>query len=105
MRGGRLDKRMTIQQGTDTQTTSGDITTVWADLWPNVPCRLIQKNGGERFEGDRDTSRTLASFEIRWRSGLNPKMRIIYNSNTYDIIDIDELGRNEGLIIKAYTSY
>jgi SPP1 family predicted phage head-tail adaptor len=108
MRGGELDKRMTIQQATDVQATSGDITTTWADLWADVACRAIYADASkasEKFEGDRDVARTYIDFKIRWRSGLNPKMRIVFNSNNYDIVSISDLGRQEGILIKAYYSY
>jgi SPP1 family predicted phage head-tail adaptor len=108
MRGGELDKRMTVQQATDVQTTSGDITTTWADLWANVPCRVIYADASkasEKFEADRDTARTYIDFKIRWRSGLNQKMRIVYGSNNYDIVAISDLGRQEGIVLKAYNTY
>lgn len=101
MRAGELDQRMTIQQGTDVITTAGGTTTTYADLHANIACRRMFGGGGEKFEQDRETSTTIAKFKIRWIAGLNEKMRVVFDSNNYDIVDIDYLGRREAVMIKA----
>lgn len=105
MRAGELDRFLTIQQATDVKVLGSGNTVTWADLHVNVHCRVLTKPAGEKFEQDRETSRTTKEFKIRWRSGLNEKMRVVFDGNNYDIVDIMELGRREAQVIKAFKKY
>jgi SPP1 family predicted phage head-tail adaptor len=56
--------------------------------------------GNEKVEADQVTSTSKVKFKIRFFDGIDESMRISYNSKYYDILDIQELGR-EGLMISA----
>lgn len=43
-------------------------------------------------------------FEIRWTDDLNftdPKDRLVYDGSVYDVVEEPEIGRREGLLIRA----
>lgn len=100
MRAGDLDRRITIQSVTTVQNSYGDPVESWstfASVWASVkPYR-----GNEEFDAEHHRSEELKVFKIRYRQGLNHKMRIVYEGANYDIRSIKEIGRREGLEIEA----
>ncbi len=98
MQAGRLDRKITIETPTDVQSGTGVVTQTWATFatpWAEVrPVR-----GQERFAAAQVAGEIDQVFRIRWLSGVTRKMRISYDSLTWDIIDIAEIGRREGLEI------
>ena len=100
MRAGRMDKRIIIQQVTETQDGYGDPADSWA-AFKTVWAEVIFKPGREYFNGATDIATAPAIFRIRYLSGVTRKMRISYDSETYDILSITEIGRKEGLEIVA----
>ena len=96
---GALDRQIVIQSYTTSLNTFGEKVNVWATfvtLWANV-----QKHGGvEKLEGGKNTATNKVKFKVRYFAGITEDMRIVYNSQDYDIHEIQELGR-EGLWITA----
>ena len=100
MRAGALDRRIRIEQVTETQGASGEPTSSWAVL-EVVAAEARSIGGSESFRGAAVVAEAEVGFLIPWRSDLTTKMRILYDGNTYDILRIAELGRREGLTIQA----
>ncbi len=101
MRSGRLDRRIIIEQNTNTSpNTHGDVVPSWSTLatvWAEIkPIRV-----NERFQGQQELAQAEYKIYIRYRTDLDPKMRIQYNSEYYDILGIMEIGRKKGLEIQA----
>jgi head-tail adaptor len=48
-------------------------------------------------EVDRQTALTRTQWTMRYRSTVNSTMRILYNSQYYYIVGVEEIGRREGL--------
>jgi SPP1 family predicted phage head-tail adaptor len=77
----KLNRRITIQQRTDSQDTAGQPLLVWTDVctvWAHVK---FQSGMGfvsqEMFVGGNEVSRPVASIRIRWRDGIEPGMRVV----------------------------
>lgn len=100
MRAGRLDRRITLQSVTRTQDAAGQAIESWADLatcWAEVrPVR-----GAEAVAGGERQATSLREFRIRWREGVTPQYRIVFEARNYDIRDVQEIGRREGLLLIA----
>lgn len=87
---GRLDRRITIQQpvyttndhNEDEITSWETVTTVWA--------RVEQRQGSEVIDADRLTYYETTIFTIRYRTGLNVRMRVILDSIPFRIFSITE---------------
>lgn len=97
---GKMDRRIEIQSATDTRDSFGagvpsfsTIHTVWA--------QYESRGGAEVTEGEKVTATGLVTFTIRYVSGLNEKMRILFNGEYYDITNIQEPDRKRSLIIDA----
>jgi SPP1 family predicted phage head-tail adaptor len=97
---GKMDRRITIQQVTESQSSSGEATQSWATL-ATVSAQVETDSGDEGAEGAGEQARSNCLFTIRHRSDVTAKHRISYAGNTYDILSVVEIGRRQGLQIRA----
>jgi len=100
---GRLDRRITIEQVTQTRGTTGSVKDSWASVhrcWAEKEYG-IRKGEGETYDAARLTADNTVKFRIRYYAGITEKMRINDDSVYYDIEHIAEEGRKRFLIIKA----
>lgn len=99
---GQLDRRIRIETPTSTRGTSGQELLTWdtfAECWA-----AVEYPGTKSDEGviaDQEVSTTFVYFIIRYRDGINQKMRIVYNGENYDILNKLEIGRREFLKLPA----
>lgn len=101
---GNLDRRIVIQTGTETVTGNGERTTSWATFhtcWAGME----YGTGSEKYEGDQLSALNQTRFKVRYKSGINEKMRISYDSSYYDIMHIEEVDRERYLILTAEKKY
>ncbi|HEY1182232.1 MAG TPA: phage head closure protein [Rhodocyclaceae bacterium] len=99
MRAGQLRDRITIQQRTVTRGSMGapvdtwtDVATVWAQFDP--------LRGREFFSAKQEQTENSVRFWIRYRAGIETKMRIVFAGKHYDIeAVIDARGRRQMLEI------
>ena len=102
MRTGELDRRITLRRPTKAQDSYGeplityaDEATVWAKVTPIA--------GGESYEGDQRTNKQRVEVLIRYRAGMEANAWLfVYDGETYEIEDVQEVGRREGLKLTAY---
>ena len=98
---GKLDRRITIEQKTEGLSSTGAVLdSSWGTL-DTVWAKVIQKSGRELLVSDQVNAQADVVFRIRYRSDVTEKMRILYNSEYYDITYIKELGRQDALEITA----
>lgn len=86
---GKLDRRITIQSYTTAKNDYGEDIRTWSDyltIWAGINF----KRGNEVFEADQLTAVNEVKFVIRYNSNINETMRIVYESNNYDITFIEE---------------
>lgn len=105
---GAYDKKIIIEQFTETRGSDGSPIKTWStykSLWANVVYRNIR--GKERVEQDRETSVNVAEFRIRalGASDVNESMRINYDRGYWDITAISKIGRNDGITLFAEYRY
>lgn len=98
MRSGLLDRRIVIQNATQTRDSYGFVSTVW-DTHLTVWANWVHNTGDET---DRDKNKNVdvsGHFRTYYHSTINENMRIIYNSEYYKITQIKEIQRQDGLLI------
>lgn len=92
MRAGKLRHRVVIQENQPTRDGDGaeldnwvTVATVWAAIRPLT--------GGERFvtTADQVVAEASTRIELRYRSGLDVKMRCTWSGHTFDIEQIKEV--------------
>jgi SPP1 family predicted phage head-tail adaptor len=94
MRAGTLNRRVTLQQQSTTSDAYGQRLLEWSDVatvWANI--RTI--NGKEYATSGQEVSGVTTSIRIRYRSGINAGMRVLYGTTIYNIKAVlpDESGR------------
>lgn len=103
MQAGKLDRRIVLQRATvatdafnQPVQTWGTLATVWASAKPI--------SDGERARAGEVFSSLSMRFQIRYSStvaNLDTRDRVVFDSRTYDIVAVKEIGRREGLEITA----
>ncbi len=120
MRAGILDRLITIQRKTLTQSGSGEPIETWVTITGcerRHASKPLPVRADERLANPAILATEQVTFRIRYSSNvadLNAKDRIIYpaldegsppsmpaDARIYDIISVSELGRREGLQIVA----
>jgi SPP1 family predicted phage head-tail adaptor len=93
----KLDRLIIIQWPSKTRSESGqediawiNLDTVWAQYFP-------QTTGKKYYAASQIVAEADAIFRIRFRDDVSRTMRLLYDSQTYDIQDIREVERKEGL--------
>lgn len=102
MRAGVLDRRILIEQNSPAQDEFGSLTAVWS-TFATVWARVAPVTGKEIFLSDQVSASADTLFRIRYLKGLNVQMRIVYNDENYNIKNILEIARREGMNILATT--
>lgn len=103
MRSGELDRSIVIQARTETLDSYGEPVYTWAKIHADdiLPARIAPQRGGERFTAQQTIGKFVTTFRIRYRIDVTVLNRIVYDSRNWDIQDVREIGRREGLEIDA----
>ncbi len=83
----KLDQRITIQQQADTLNTTGEQVGAWSDV-TTVWTAKRYRPGREFFQAGRTIAEERTYFIIRYRSGIEPGMRILDGEQVYDITSV-----------------
>jgi len=98
MRAGRLDRQVTIQQNVPTRGTAGSEVDNWENVLATVWAQKIDQGGREYAIAGAQRQAELATiWRIRYLATITNKMRLRYGGVDYEIENIKELGRREGL--------
>lgn len=95
---GQLDRRITLQTRTTAPDAYNAPVETWTDLatvWAKVDYPVT--GADEETAEHLNITRRRVEFTIRHRTDVGFVARVTYNSGTYDIERIAELGRNDFL--------
>lgn len=84
------DRYIEIQQATETIDTNGQAIQTWS-RWQRARAKVESVSPSEIFTADRTVSKKVRKFTFRYLDGVTPKMRILYESEYYNILLINEL--------------
>lgn len=88
-----LDRRVTLQQQTETRGASGQVLVTWTDvaaLWAGFSAR----SGSESVQMGAVQANKTRDWYIRYREGVTAKMRLVDSAGTaWHIKTVDEIGR------------
>lgn len=85
MQAGKLDRRITIQQeSTFTRDSFGAKLSSWSDL-ATVWAEKRDLTARELFQAGQVYADVTTMFRIRYISGIDPKMRVSFESRYYNI--------------------
>lgn len=94
MTSGQLDDRITIQTLTQTN-TEGSLSETYATL-ATVWARIISVKGAEALQAAQIRASRVIRVQIRYRSDVTVKHRVVWGTETYNITDIDRSYRRSG---------
>jgi SPP1 family predicted phage head-tail adaptor len=90
MKAGKLRHKITIQKTTQTADSIGGIIDSWS-TFATVWAHIEPLKGKETLQGEQISTDLFLRITIRYLSGLTAKMRISWNSRTFDIKSISNL--------------
>ena len=99
---GKLDRRIKICRVTtmpDEDYHPVETEEVFRELW----AEYLPARGSEKHTGRADVATRQAVFRVRYYDGVGvtAKMRILFESEAWDITDVRELGRRDALELSA----
>lgn len=84
-----LDKRVTLQQRTDGQDSTGAPLTGWTNVITTgdgkVWASVTDLTGRQYVAAKAGQNSVSTTIRIRWRAGVVPTMRVLHGSDVYDI--------------------
>jgi SPP1 family predicted phage head-tail adaptor len=103
MQGGKLDRLVTLQSLTPTTNITGEYVNGWTDfatVWGSKQETPLVKST-EGFQAAQLTESLATVWQIRYRAGVNTRMRLVSEGLTYEIINIGEIPRRRGWTITS----
>lgn len=100
MRAGKLDRSITIQKFTSTVNDYGSPVESWTDV-ATLRAQVLQSSTEEFLRGYGEAETTAIILRIRWRDGIIPDNRVVYDGRNLNIREIKEIGRRKGLDLRC----
>ena len=96
----RMDRQITIQQYTESTNDYGETVKSWSDV-ATVWAEVKQQSARETWMAGK-VAETDMMFRVRYRSGIDSTMRVVYDGKNYEITgEPREIGRRDGLEIQG----
>jgi hypothetical protein len=74
------------------------------DNYPMVNAKKFDGKGNSFVFNDRLTFTQLTEWTIRYRDDLNTRMRLVYNTQVYEILSISEMPEGRNRFLKVNTN-
>jgi SPP1 family predicted phage head-tail adaptor len=92
----KLDRRIDILRPVASQNELGEVQYQYV-LDARVSAQVLPIGGRETFMASQIVPEALFKIRIRYRRAITPAHKVVYQSATYDIAHIAEIGRRQGL--------
>lgn len=103
MKAGRLDRRITIERMAETVNEFGTLVTSWTPVG-TVAAQRVDQSTDEFMRSFGEEASTVVVFRVRYRAGVLMTDRVSYEGRTFDLIELKEIGRREGLELRCEAS-
>ena len=100
MKAEKMDRKITLQRGSATVDPYGTPTFTWADL-ATVPAQMIQRSTTEFVRAQGATEAEILVFRLRYFAGLTNADRLLFEGRAFNITEISELGRKDGIELRC----
>lgn len=82
----KLRHRVTLQTQTQAQDPqTGEVALTWTDWLANEPAEVVPLSGREFIQSNAEQAGVDTRMTIRWRSGVEPTMRAVFDGQNYNI--------------------
>jgi SPP1 family predicted phage head-tail adaptor len=80
----KLRHRITLQSQVQAQDpTTGEVTVTWQDWLADEPAEVVPLSGREFLASGANQSGVDTRMTVRWRSGLDTTMRVVFDGQNY----------------------
>lgn len=100
MRAGKLDRLIRVERPSYQDDGHGGLDPVWAKV-ADIRAQIVQSSTEEFIRSYGVSDETVIIFRTRFINGVTPEDRIEYGGGEYDIKEVKEIGRREGLEIRC----
>lgn len=84
----RLRHRVTIERLVPVQDEIGGEARKWVAWASSVPAEILPISAGELLAANQVHGEVVARIVIRWRSGVEPSMRVVHGDDVYQIAGV-----------------
>lgn len=100
MKAEMMDRKITLQRCSNTVDDYGTPAFTWADV-ATVPAHVIKRSTSEFVNAQGAGDDDLIIFRIRYMGGLSNADRLQFDGRSFNITELTELGRKEGLELRC----
>lgn len=101
MRAGKLDRVLDIEAVTIGQGEYGSPVETWGPFVAGLRGQIVQSSTEEYFATSGSGATSTIVFRTRFVPGVTNMHRIVYDGRNFDIEEVKELGRGQGLELRA----
>ena len=101
MQAGRMDRRASLYHRVLTQNSHGEQVPSYPTAYVTVWAEKLDQRAREYFAAQGTQAEATTRFRIRWRDDVVMTDRLVLDGVNYDIVQISEIGRHEGLELFA----
>jgi SPP1 family predicted phage head-tail adaptor len=103
MPAGARNRRIRIERSVPTVNTLNEQVPNWL-LLARVWAEKLDVSDSERVRSAEVSAEITSRFRIKWSSlveDVNPRDRVVYNNQVYNIVGVKEIGNRDGVEISA----
>jgi SPP1 family predicted phage head-tail adaptor len=101
MRGGELDRRVSLYHRVLTQDAQGQQIESWPTAYATVFAQKVELTGREFTAAQTTNAEIVTRFRMRWRDDVRVTDRLMLGALSYNITRIAEINRREGIEVVA----
>jgi SPP1 family predicted phage head-tail adaptor len=105
---GTLDREITfVKPIIENGVSNEDKITGWEEIdsYPRVTARKIEQDGSTLVQSDRISFSQQTTWVIRYRDDLNVRMRLIWDTKAYEILNISEADEGRKRYLNIATQF
>jgi SPP1 family predicted phage head-tail adaptor len=97
MRAGSLRHLVSIEDYTETTDSLGGVSNTWAEF-SKAYANIVPLSGNEKYVSAEKHATATHQITIRYLSGVNPKMRVVYGSRVFEIVSVINTGTRDKMM-------
>lgn len=103
VRGKRFNAKVTFQSASESTDAYHEVTKTWSNISsnPTVWAYVEPVKGSEVFEAQKVNAKHTILITIRPRNDLTGKMRVVFNSNNYELTYVPPYEPRKEMILHA----
>lgn len=100
MRAGALDRVIVVERMTEAVNDLGQVIAAWSPF-AEMRAHLMQASASEFLRNFGASTETAVVFRTRFLAGITLADRVSYDGAAFNIVEVKELGRREGLELRC----